>query len=160
MGLGDAISKKIAFVFPGQAASMSAWGRASTRFGRSPACVSSTRQTRFLAPSSSVCFNGPDDELNDTINAQPAIVVVSLAYLEALRDDGIRSVRACRRLWSLVTVGASSPRWSRQASSILLMRFAVRRAWAMKESGDLVPGGMAAVIVGLTANCLRTWSGR
>src|SRR3974377_304610 len=35
---------------------------------------------------SQLCFEGPAEELEDTINAQPAILTVSLACLEAIRE--------------------------------------------------------------------------
>jgi len=37
-------------------------------------------------PVSQLCFNGPDDELRQTINVQPAIVTVTLALLSAIHD--------------------------------------------------------------------------
>jgi len=43
-------------------------------------------------PLSRLCFDGPEDELRQTINSQPAIVTVSLACLEAIHDvssDGL-----------------------------------------------------------------------
>src|SRR5258708_35433603 len=35
---------------------------------------------------STLCFQGPDETLRETINAQPAIVTVSLALLAALQE--------------------------------------------------------------------------
>src|SRR5256885_17141536 len=37
-------------------------------------------------PLSSLCFQGPEDTLRETINAQPAIVTVSLALLAAFQE--------------------------------------------------------------------------
>ena len=37
---------------------------------------------------SSLCFEGPEEDLNDTINTQPAIFVTSLAALRVLRGEG------------------------------------------------------------------------
>ena len=36
-----------------------------------------------------LCFNGPDTELNKTVNSQPAIMACSLAAFEAARASGI-----------------------------------------------------------------------
>lgn len=36
-----------------------------------------------------ICFNGPDTELNKTINSQPAIMACSLAAFEAAKAEGI-----------------------------------------------------------------------
>src|SRR5436305_15296924 len=35
---------------------------------------------------SNLCFSGPEETLRDTINAQPAIVTVSLAFLAAFQE--------------------------------------------------------------------------
>ena len=39
-------------------------------------------------PLSRLCFEGPGDELRQTINAQPALVTVSLACLKTIYDGG------------------------------------------------------------------------
>ena len=36
-----------------------------------------------------ICFNGPDTELNKTVNSQPAIMACSLAAFEAAKSEGI-----------------------------------------------------------------------
>lgn len=36
-----------------------------------------------------ICFNGPDTELNKTVNSQPAIMACSLAAFEAAKAEGI-----------------------------------------------------------------------
>lgn len=38
---------------------------------------------------SDICFNGPEEELNKTINSQPAIMATSLAALAVLREKGV-----------------------------------------------------------------------
>lgn len=37
-------------------------------------------------PISTLCFDGPEEELNLTVNSQPAILATSIAYLEALGE--------------------------------------------------------------------------
>ena len=37
-----------------------------------------------------ICFNGPDTELNKTVNSQPAIMACSLAAFEAVKEKGIK----------------------------------------------------------------------
>ncbi len=39
-------------------------------------------------PLSELCFEGPKETLDDTVNTQPAIFVTSLAVLEVLRSEG------------------------------------------------------------------------
>ncbi|MCP5101149.1 MAG: ACP S-malonyltransferase, partial [Chloroflexi bacterium] len=37
---------------------------------------------------STICFEGPDDQLTDTVNQQPALFVTSMAALASLRNAG------------------------------------------------------------------------
>src|SRR5512139_1536781 len=74
---------RTAFVFPGQG---------SQRVGMaSDLCESSPRAREVFEEADSalgfnlsrLCFEGPEDLLRQTINAQPAILAVSIAYLRA-----------------------------------------------------------------------------
>ena len=37
---------------------------------------------------STLCFEGPEEALNDTVNTQPALFVTSMALLQALLTEG------------------------------------------------------------------------
>lgn len=148
MDLGDVISRKIAFVFPGQ-------GSQYVGMGKSLYEVSSAARKVFLQADevlgfslSSMCFEGPDEELNDTFNAQPAILTVSLAYLEALRE---RWHDLGSSIAPVAVAGHSLGEFTALVAAGVLdfadaLRLVRERGRLMKESGDLVPGGMAAVI--------------
>src|SRR5438270_14070503 len=77
---------KIGFVFPGQGSQYVGMGR--ELYESSPAARRVFEQAdRVLGFSlSDLCFNGPAERLNDTQYAQPAILTVSIAQLEALRE--------------------------------------------------------------------------
>ena len=96
-----------------------------------------------------MCFEGPADELEDTINAQPAILTVSLACLAAMREKlealGHKSQpprfvagHSLGEYTALVAAGALE-----FSDALRLVR---ERGRLMKEQGDHRPGGMAAVI--------------
>jgi len=97
---------------------------------------------------STLCFEGPQDELDDTINAQPAILTVSIACLEALKERlgplgylGAPSLVAGHSLGeftALVVAGVLD-----FEDALKLVR---ERGRLMKENGEQRPGGMAAVI--------------
>jgi [acyl-carrier-protein] S-malonyltransferase len=97
---------------------------------------------------SKLCFEGPEEELQDTVNAQPAILTVSVACLAALREkwEGLG-----RDLKPLFVAGHSLGEYTALvaadvldfADALLLVR---ERGRLMKESGDYQPGGMAAVV--------------
>ncbi len=89
---------KVAYVFPGQGAQWVGMGRDLYQ-GFAPAKAVFEQADEALGfPLSKLCFEGPEDELLQTINAQPAIVTVSFACLEAIRGvNGIAPPRLCRR---------------------------------------------------------------
>jgi [acyl-carrier-protein] S-malonyltransferase len=95
-------------------------------------------------PLSRLCFEGPEDELLQTINAQPAIVTVSFACLEAIRGvDGVAPAafvagHSLGEYTALAAAGALD-----FATTVYLAR---ERGRLMHEAGQITPGGMAAVI--------------
>jgi len=93
---------------------------------------------------SNLCFNGPEEKLNDTINTQPALFVTSLAVLEALNALGKLPMAAMMaghsmgELTALTAAGAMT-----FVEGLLLVR---ERGRLMKLAGERNPGGMAAVL--------------
>lgn len=96
---------------------------------------------------SRLCFEGPKEELDDTINTQPAIFVTSLAMLEALRAegkvpaDGAPSVVAGHSLGELTALVAAGALQFDDG-----LRLVRERGRLMKLAGERNPGGMAAVL--------------
>jgi [acyl-carrier-protein] S-malonyltransferase len=91
---------------------------------------------------SKLCFEGPESELTDTVNAQPAILATSLALYAVLRA-WVPAVD-CMAGHSLGEYSALA------ASGALSLPDAVcltrqRGEW-MKKAGEKAPGGMAAVL--------------
>ena len=93
-------------------------------------------------PLSRLCFEGPAEVLNDTINAQPAILTASVAALRVLEERG--ETPACVAGHSLgeftALVAANALTFE---DALLLVR---ERGRLMKEAGARRPGGMAAVL--------------
>lgn len=79
---------KIAFVFPGQGAQ--SVGMAKDVYESVPSSRKIIDQAdKILGFSlSSMMFEGPEQELKQTYNTQPALLTASVAYLEALREKG------------------------------------------------------------------------
>lgn len=82
---------KRAFLFPGQGAQMVGMGKdiyekyEEARKIYDKACEISGIDIK------SICFDGPEDELNKTENTQIAILTTSLALLEVLKSNGIHA---------------------------------------------------------------------
>jgi len=92
---------------------------------------------------SRLCFEGPAEQLNDTANTQPAILVASVAALRALEERGwgdpvYVAGHSMGEFSALVAAGALS-----FEDGLRLVR---ERGRLMKEAGERSPGGMAAVI--------------
>ena len=81
----------IAFVFPGQGAQNVGMGRAlSDAF---PLCRQTFEEAdeALSEPLSRLCFEGPEDRLRLTENAQPAILAVSIAAFRLVASRGVRA---------------------------------------------------------------------
>ena len=80
------MTKKIAFIFPGQGAQMVGMG-ADLYENYDEAKRVFDRANEVLGKNiTDICFNGPEEDLKQTINTQPAIVTMSIAALEALKS--------------------------------------------------------------------------
>lgn len=93
---------------------------------------------------SSLCFQGPAEVLDDTLNTQPGLFVTSLATLRALQVEGrlpspaMVAGHSMGELTALVSAGAMD-----FADGLRLVR---ERGRLMKLAGEQSPGGMAAVL--------------
>ncbi|WP_270171927.1 ACP S-malonyltransferase [Paenibacillus sp. SYP-B4298] len=133
---------KIAFVFPGQGAQ--AVGMGQDFVSRYPAARSiMERADEALGFAlSDIIFNGPEAELKQTANTQPALLAVSTAILEVLKE---------RDLQPVCTAGHSLGEYSALvASGVMSFEDAVRtvraRGQFMEQAVPSGQGAMAAVL--------------
>lgn len=149
-------SEKIAFVFPGQGSQYVGMGKALSEASQAARRIFQQADEVLGFSLSKLCFEGPADELEDTINAQPAILTVSIACLAALRE---RWEAIGRSIQPIAVAGHSLGEFTAlvAAGSIDFgdaLHIVRERGRLMKESGERQPGGMAAV-VGLDSETLR-----
>ncbi len=138
---------KVAYVFPGQGSQWVGMGRDLYDNFDSAKAVFDQADQALGFPLSRLCFDGPEDELRQTINAQPAIVAVSFACFEAIKDavgsDGIPSPTfvAGHSLGEYTALAATGVLGF--ADTVYLAR---QRGRLMHEAGISRPGGMVAII--------------
>jgi [acyl-carrier-protein] S-malonyltransferase len=136
--------KTTAFVFPGQGSQAVGMGRDLA------AAYPIARQTFEEADAllgfslSQLMWEGPAEQLNDTINTQPALYVHSIAAMRVfsqLHPDFVPASVAGHSLGELsaLTAAKALP----FAEGLMLVR---RRGELMKYAGEIAPGSMAAVL--------------
>lgn len=140
---------KIAFVFPGQGAQYAGMGRELS--GRHPAAAGVFEEAdRALDfDLSRLCFEGPDSELQLTVNTQPAILTVSTAVLRVIREAGIEpdfvAGHSLGEYSALVAAGGLD-----FTAAVRAVRL---RGRFMQEAVPLGEGAMAAIL-GLDADAV------
>ncbi len=140
--------KKAAFIFPGQGSQFVGMGKSLAE--KYPLARQTFAEADELLgfPLSELCFDGPAEQLNDTINTQPALFVVSMAAFRVLQAElpawqpSAVAGHSLGEYSALTAAGALS-----FADGLRLVR---ERGRLMKQAGEVSPGGMAAVL-GLTA---------
>jgi [acyl-carrier-protein] S-malonyltransferase len=136
------MKKKIAFLFPGQGSQAVGMGRElSQRFPIASQTFAEADEALGF-PLSTLCFEGPEDQLRLTENTQPAIMTVSVAAWRVLAEHGVLPTLAA---------GHSLGEWSAHvAAGTLNFADAVRavktRGRAMQQAVPAGQGAMAAVL--------------
>lgn len=139
---------KTAYVFPGQGSQTAGMGK--DFYDRSTAA----RELFHLAdkildyPISELCFYGPEEDLKETVNAQPALMLMSLASLEVVRE---RERKIEQRIIPKADymAGHSLGEYTALAASGVLdygsaIKLAHERGRLMYKAGQKTPGTMAS----------------
>jgi [acyl-carrier-protein] S-malonyltransferase len=136
---------RLAFMFPGQGSQYVGMGKAIANAYPVAKQVFQEADEILQYPISSMCFEGPEDDLFDTANAQPAIFVTSVTAWHVLQSqlDGLAEPlglagHSLGEYTALFAAGVMD-----FSDALKLVR---ARGLAMKYAGEVAPGGMLAVI--------------
>ncbi|MDE0068288.1 MAG: ACP S-malonyltransferase [Caldilineaceae bacterium] len=137
--------RRLLYVFPGQGSQHAGMGKTlAERYAAAREVFGAADEVLGLSLGE-LCFEGPEERLTDTINAQPALFASSMAALCALQE----AVGDLPR--PIFFAGHSMGEYSALAAAGCIsfadgLRLVRERGRLMKEAGARQPGRMAAVI--------------
>lgn len=137
-------AKTTAFIFPGQGSQTVGMGKALAEEFSETKAIFEEADTILGFSLSSLMWNGPDTDLNDTVNTQPALFLHSIASFRTFARLFPTFVPASVAGHSLGEISALT------ASGALSfedgLRLVRKRGELMKRAGELAPGSMAAIL--------------
>jgi [acyl-carrier-protein] S-malonyltransferase len=144
-------SRSTAYLFPGQGSQEV--GMALDVASHYPAAQDTFEEADELLgfSLSAICFDGPEEALTDTINAQPALLTTSIAILRAVESELGDIERQTEDGSAVLLAGHSMGEYSALVASGSIsfadgLRLVRERGRLMKEAGERSPGRMAAVL--------------
>lgn len=133
-----------AFVFPGQGSQFLGMGLQLAQSYPIARATFAEADAILGIQLSKLAWDGPEEELNDTVNTQPALFVHSVAAWRVFQQTypnvqpAYTAGHSLGQLSALVAAGALQ-----FAEGLRLVR---ARGLAMKYAGSIYPGGMAAIL--------------
>jgi [acyl-carrier-protein] S-malonyltransferase len=137
---------KIAFLFPGQGAQTVGMGSQLAKnlpavrelYDRAAAVLGYDLAT--------ICFEGPEEDLDSTVYSQPALFVTSLAALEMMRQDAPEAVERCQAAAGLSLGEYTALVFAGVMEFEAGLKVVQQRGEAMQEASDETPSGMVSIL--------------
>jgi [acyl-carrier-protein] S-malonyltransferase len=135
---------KSAYIFPGQGSQSLGMGKPLAQAFQIARDTFDQADEVLGFSLSKLVWEGPEDEINDTINTQPALLAHSIAALNVLKEvrpdiqPQYVAGHSMGEFSALVSAGSLS-----YSEALKLVR---TRGKLMKSAGEASPGGMAAVL--------------
>jgi len=133
----------VAYLFPGQGSQHVGMGQALYAAEPSARAVFDQADVLLGFSLSDLCFNGPEENLTDTVNQQPALLVTSIAAWRIMQERDwpkaeFAAGHSLGEFSALVAAGSLT-----FEDGLALVR---RRGELMKAAGEREPGAMAAIL--------------
>jgi [acyl-carrier-protein] S-malonyltransferase len=136
-----------AFVFPGQGSQAVGMGQALAEAFPAARLVFEEVDDALQQKLSKLMFEGPEDELTLTENAQPALMAVSVAVIRTLREEGGIELGDKAAFVAGHSLGEYSALAAAEAISLAdTARLLKRRGQAMQAAVPVGEGAMAALL--------------
>ncbi|REK55007.1 MAG: [acyl-carrier-protein] S-malonyltransferase [Geobacillus sp.] len=141
---------KIAFIFPGQGSQTVGMGKDVAQSDANIAAVFQSADERLGFSLSSLIFEGPQETLTLTYNAQPALLTTSVALLQKVKEAGITADYVAGH-----SLGEYTALVAAGAISFTDAVYAVRKRGEFMEKAVPAGEGTMAAVLGMDAAALE-----
>lgn len=148
MSLNETLGTSYAFVFPGQGSQYVGMAKELADASDAAREIIEHADAILNVPLSTMMYDGPEEELNDTYNSQPAIFTASVAALRALQEQAEAEDFVVA---PMMVAGHSLGEFTALVAAEVIdfetgLKLVRARGQAMMEAGIANPGAMAAVL--------------